>query len=155
MTVRTPTMIVADPDFPSLVAEMFAVPVDTPVAMPDPLTIATVGALLDHATDAAGDDTGGRDLRNTGRAARPGNGPASQLLTGFAQGLRRQRDSLADGDRWCGGVTTTLPTGMGVTVTCAAPVLPPLVAVMVALPTAIPLTSPEDDTVAMELSDDP
>jgi hypothetical protein len=46
------------------------------------------------------------------------------------------------------GVTVTVATGLGWTVTLAEPVLPSLVAVIVTDPVAMPLTSPFDVTVA-------
>jgi hypothetical protein len=46
------------------------------------------------------------------------------------------------------GVTVTVATGLGWTLTVAEPVLPSLVAVIVTEPTATPLTSPLDVTVA-------
>src|SRR4030095_10258177 len=52
------------------------------------------------------------------------------------------------------GVTTTRPTGIDVTVTCAVPVSPALVADIVTLPGATPDTSPLDETVAIALSED-
>src|SRR5713226_5265859 len=52
-----------------------------------------------------------------------------------------------------GGVTATVATGMGVTVTAAAPLLPSLVAVMVTgPPTPLPVTSPFASTLAMVAS---
>ena len=47
------------------------------------------------------------------------------------------------------GATLTDATGTGVTVTLAVPLLPSLVAVIVAEPAAIPVTTPLDDTVAI------
>src|SRR5262245_25213624 len=46
------------------------------------------------------------------------------------------------------GATTTVATGIGVTVTVAFPVFPSLVAVIVADPGVTPVTSPVFDTVA-------
>lgn len=46
------------------------------------------------------------------------------------------------------GETSTMATGSGVMVTIAVPVAPPLDAVMVAEPAAMPVTRPDDDTVA-------
>jgi hypothetical protein len=48
---------------------------------------------------------------------------------------------------WFGDTMTAL-TGRGLTLTVAAPVLPSLVAEMVALPCAMAVTTPLDDTVA-------
>src|SRR5437867_644751 len=47
------------------------------------------------------------------------------------------------------GLTVTDATGTFATVTLAVPLCPSLVAVIVAAPTATPLTSPETDTVAI------
>lgn len=47
-----------------------------------------------------------------------------------------------------GGETSTRATGSGETVTSAVPVTPSLVAVIVAVPALMPVTSPDDDTVA-------
>jgi hypothetical protein len=47
------------------------------------------------------------------------------------------------------GVTVTLPTGIFVTVTADVPLLPSLVAVIVADPAATPVTSPVALTVAI------
>jgi hypothetical protein len=46
------------------------------------------------------------------------------------------------------GETVTDPTGAGATVTDAVPLFPSLVAVIVAVPTAIPVTTPRLVTVA-------
>jgi len=46
------------------------------------------------------------------------------------------------------GLISTVATGMVVTVTSAVPVFPSLVAVIVADPTATPVTKPVDETVA-------
>ena len=50
MEVAALTDTPAEPDFPSLVATMLAVPVATAVTTPLPLTVATAGSELDHVT---------------------------------------------------------------------------------------------------------
>src|SRR5687767_5499975 len=50
------------------------------------------------------------------------------------------------------GATVTEATGMGTTVTAAVPLFPSLVAVIVALPAAAPVTSPLAETVATPLA---
>ena len=47
------------------------------------------------------------------------------------------------------GARVTLPTGTGVTVMVADPLFPSLVAVIVVVPTATAVTTPDDDTVAV------
>jgi hypothetical protein len=47
------------------------------------------------------------------------------------------------------GVTVTVATAGSVTVTVAVPVLPSLVAVIVAVPPATPVTTPDEETVAI------
>ena len=49
----------------------------------------------------------------------------------------------------CAGDTTTAPTGRALTRIVALPLRPPLVAVIVADPGAMPKTTPDDDTVAI------
>jgi hypothetical protein len=52
------------------------------------------------------------------------------------------------------GLTSTLATGTGVTVTVAVPDTPSLVAVMVALPAPNPVTRPSPLTIATDTSPD-
>src|SRR5712691_7344326 len=114
------------PVFPSLVAVIVAEPVATPVTSPLPLTVAMAVLLLDEVT------------------TRPGRGfPFASF--GVAVSCTVSPTCTLAGD----GVTVTLATGTGVTVTLDVPLCPSLVAVIVAEPIATPVTSPLPFTVAM------
>jgi len=105
------TKMVAVPDFPSLVAVIVAVPGATPVTTPAVETVAIAAELVLHVT-----------IR-----------PVSVLL--FASfvtatnGCVAPTRTLADS-----GLTATVATGTGTTVTNAVPDFPSLVAVMVTVP---------------------
>ena len=94
-----------------MLAKTTAEPAPTPVTTPAEVTVATPGVLLDHAT------------------FRPGNGWPVALSACAVNAT--VLPMVITGEA---GVTTTLPTGMGVTVTCAVPLRAPLVAVIVARP---------------------
>src|SRR5213593_3549839 len=114
------------PLFPSLVAVIVAEPVTTPVTSPLPFTVATAVLLLDQVT------------------TRPGRGfPFASF--GVAVSCTVSPTCTLAGE----GVTVTLATGTGVTVTPDVPLFPSLVAVIVAEPVATPVTSPLPFTVAM------
>jgi hypothetical protein len=120
------TVIVDDPLFSSLVAVMVAVPGATPVTTPDDDTVAIVELLVVHAT--------GRLVTTV----------PLRSFTVTLSGTVCVAMTLA-----VGGVTVTVPTGTGITVTVIVPLLPSLVAVMVDEPSATPDTTPADETVAM------
>src|SRR2546430_438613 len=118
----------AVPLLPSLVAVIVAEPGVTPETSPELITVATDVLLLDQVT------------------ARP------ERAAPFA--------SLGVAVSWTvcpawtvavGGVTSTVATGTLVTVIDAVPLLPSLVAVIVAEPGATPKTSPELFTVATDV----
>src|SRR6266568_3950320 len=108
------------PFFPSLVAVIAAEPVATPVTTPLLLTVATAGTLVDHVT-----------VR-----------PLSRLPA----------ESFGVAVNWTVAPTRIVAelgaTGTGATVTAAVPLFPPAVAVMVAEPAVLPVTSPLALTVA-------
>jgi hypothetical protein len=120
------TVTLAVPLFPSLVAVIVAEPAATPVTTPLDETVAIPVLELDHVT-----------VR-----------PVSTLL--FAS-----RAVAVSCTVWptvtlgAAGETLTDATGTGVTVTLAVPFFPSLVAVIVAEPTATPVTTPLGETVAM------
>ena len=112
---------------PSLVAVIVDVPAVLPVTSPLPFTVATVVLLLDQVTP------------------RPDNGlPLASL--GVAVSCTVCPATTLAGD----GLTVTEATGMFVTVMVAVPFCPSLVAVIVADPTAIPVTLPLTSTAANE-----
>jgi hypothetical protein len=127
-------VIVALPLLPSLVAVMVTTPSFFGFTTPDWVTIAMLLALVSHRM--------GRPVRTLPAAS---FGVAVNVMV------------LPFGIVAVGGVTATLATGAGaggaVTVTLAVPVLPSLVAVIVAVPAETPVTTPVDDTVALELLD--
>jgi hypothetical protein len=120
------TVTLAVPLLPSLVAVIVAEPAATPVTTPLDDTVAIPVLELDHVT-----------VR-----------PVSTLL--FASRVVAVsctvRPTVTLG---VAGATVTDATGTGVTVTLAVPLLPSLVAVIVAEPTATPVTTPLDETVAI------
>jgi hypothetical protein len=119
------TVTVAVPLLVSLVAVIVAVPIATPVTTPLDETVAAAVLLEVHVTSRS---------------------VTTVPFTSFTTALRATvvvAGTLADG-----GETATLPTGINVTVTEAVPVLPSLVAVMVAVPPPTAVTVPLDDTVA-------
>ena len=125
-------MIEELPVFPSLVAVIVAVPRATAVTTPLAETAAIVGALDVHAM-----------VR-----------PVNRLLLA----------SLVSADSWsveprmilgAGGLTVTVATGTGMTVSDASPLFPSLVAEIFALPAATAVTTPPAETVAtLTLSED-
>jgi len=119
------TVMVALPVLPSLVALMLAVPTVTAVTTPCAETVATAVLLELHVT--------ARPVRTLLFASRvvavACDVPTAVIELGVS-------------------ATVTDATGTGTTVIVEVPECPSLVAVMVAPPTAIPVTSPEGLTVA-------
>src|SRR5438270_928305 len=113
------------PLLPSDVAVMVAEPAATPVTSPLPFTVATAVLLLDQVT------------------TRPDSGLPLASFGVAVSCTVRPIDTVA-----VGGLTATEATGTGVTVRADVPLWPSLVAVIVAEPAAIPLTSPLPFTVA-------
>src|SRR5205807_1063801 len=114
-----PTVTAADAFFPSLVAVSVAVPAATPVARALDDTVATDGFELDHVI------------------ARPASTvPAASCAVAVSCTVSPTRMFAAL------GATTTEATGTLDTVTVVVPVWPSLVAVMVAVPRAMPVISP-------------
>jgi hypothetical protein len=113
------TVIADVPLIPSLVAVIVAEPAVTIVTNPLALTTATAGALLDQVT------------------TRPVSVfPAASLVT-------TDSCSVAPTSRLAAaGLTVTLATGTLVTVTADVPLIPSLVAVIVAEPATTPVTNP-------------
>ena len=119
------TVMLAVPLFPSLVAVIVAVPAAFPVTSPLALTVAIVVLLLAHVT------------------TRPASGvplPSFGVATSCTVPLT--------GTLAVAGATSTDATATSVTVIAAVPLLPSLVAVIVAVPTACAVTSPLALTVA-------
>ncbi len=116
--------MVAVPVFPLLVAVMFAVPAATPVTTPDAETVATA-VLLEVQVTAC---------------------PVITLL--FASRTVAAAADVAPFAIDVGVNATETVATAGVTVIVAAPVTPPLVAVMLAVPTATAVTTPVAETVA-------
>jgi len=120
------TVTVAVPVFPSLVAVIVTVPGATPVTTPLVDTVAIDEALVDHVT------------------VRPVSVlPFTSLVVALNVDVPPTTTVAVD------GVTVTVATGAGVTVTVAVPVLPSLVAVIVAVPGEAPVTTPLVETVAI------
>src|SRR6266550_2787800 len=122
------TVMAAVPLCPSLVAVIVAEPATTPLTSPLELTVATEVLLLDHVTVRP---VSGLPLASFGVAV---------SWTVWPTG------TLADA-----GLTVTELTATFDTVMLALPLCPSLIAVIVAEPTAAPLTSPVLVTVATEL----
>src|SRR3989441_845448 len=119
------TPIAADALFPSLVAVIVVVPAATPVTRPAAEPVATAGLLLAQVP------------------ARPRSGfPPASL------GVAVSCTAPPTYTFGAVGLTATEATGRLDTVTAAVPLWPSLVAVIVADPTARPVTSPLADTVA-------
>jgi hypothetical protein len=122
-------VMVDDAVLPSHVAETVAVPAVTPVTLPLPSTVATDGALLAHVT------------------ARPVSVfPLASDATAASVTLPPITSVTADGS------TASDATGTGDTVTTTAADLPPELAAICVDPTALPVTSPLDVTVAIAVS---
>src|SRR5919197_1324620 len=121
------TVTAAVPLWPSLVAVIVAVPAPCPVTSPLPLTVATPALSLDQTI------------------ARPASG-APLASRGVAV-------SCAEPFTWrfsVAGLTSTDVTGTFTTVMAAVPLLPSLVAVIVAEPTFTAVTRPAALTVATD-----
>jgi hypothetical protein len=106
---------------------MVAVPVPTPVTTPAEETVAMVLSLVDHPTIRPGRMF---PLASSVKAARFALWPATVATVA--------------------GVTVTVATGTGRTVTDADPCLPSTVATMTALPGLNPVTMPDEDTLASD-----
>jgi len=104
---------------------MVTVPSATPVTTPDELTVALFVSLEDHVMT--------RPVSTLPLA--------SLVVADNAFVFPILTDELE-------GETVTVATGIGVTVIVDVPVLPSLVAVIVAVPTATAVTTPLDETVA-------
>jgi hypothetical protein len=101
------------------------VPGATPVTTPPGDTVATAGALVAHVTV--------RPVRVL---------PLSSLVVALNVTLLRTWMVAVP------GLTVTVATGTGTTATVAVPLLPSLLAVIVTVPGATPVTTPPGDTVA-------
>src|SRR5713101_2714521 len=119
------TVSAALPLCPSLVAVIVAVPATLPVTSPDALTVATVVLLLAHVTVRP---VSGAPFASFGVAV------SCTVVPSFT-------DAVA-------GATVTDATGTCTTVSAALPLCPSLVAVIVAVPATLPVTSPAALTVA-------
>jgi hypothetical protein len=126
-TGTSETVMVALALFPSLVAVILAVPAATAVTAPFASTVATPGMLDDHAI------------------ARPVRTFPPASLSTAAIVVPEPTTRLA-----LGGVSATVATGASATEMDAVPLMPSLVAVIVALPAATPVTTPADETLAMD-----
>lgn len=125
-TARTVT--VADACFPSTDAMITALPGEMPVTMPVLDTLASEGVLLDQITGRPVSDW---PLTLRAMALSCTVPPTTMLAVE--------------------GLISTAATGSGATVIVACPVAPSLVAVIVAVPVAIAVTTPCPDTVAAAL----
>jgi hypothetical protein len=114
------------PLFPSLVAVIVADPAATAVMRPADDTVATAGALVPHVTT--------RFVTTVPLAS-------LTVIVGV--------DVCATKRGMLVGASVTLPTGIAVTVTVEDPLFPSAVAVIVAVPGATPVTTPDADTVAV------
>src|SRR6266513_3827351 len=112
---------------PSLVAVMLALPADLPNTSPPPLTLATAVLPLDQITT--------RPVRVV---------PAESLVRAESCWVAPTR-TVADA-----GLTVTVATGTLITVMPALPLMPSLVALIVADPAPFPVTRPLALTVAAE-----
>src|SRR3989442_1475226 len=119
------TVTTAAPLFPSLVAVIVAVPAPTPLTSPLPLTVATDALLVVHVT------------------TRP---PSGVPLASF--GVAVSCAVAPTGTLAVAGLSATDATGTALIVIAAEPPFPSLVAVIVPVPPATPLTSPLPLTVA-------
>ena len=125
------TVIVVVSALPSLVAVTSLVPTATAVTSPVFDTVATAGVRLSHAI------------------VRPVSVcPAESVVTALSCTV--PATTSVD----VGGETTTALTGGAATVIVAEPLLPSLLAKMVADPSVTPVTSPDDDTVAMFVAEE-
>src|SRR5436190_1252544 len=122
------TVMAAVPLCPSLMAVIVAEPATTPLTSPLELTVATAVLLLDHAI------------------VRPDSGLP---LTSF--GVAVSWNALPAGTLAEPGLTVTDATGTCTTVMADVPLCPSLVAVIVAEPATLPVTSPLELTVATDV----
>jgi hypothetical protein len=122
------TVTEADPSFPSLAAVIFAVPGPTAVTIPVPDTVATFVLSELHVT-----------IRPVNTPARASWSVAVACVVVPATIVLSVIATLTDA------------TGAGVTVSVATPVLPSLVAVIIAGPSLTAVTTPLLDTVATAL----
>jgi hypothetical protein len=125
-TASAVTVAVAVPLFPSLVAVIVAVPGPVPVTRPVEFTVAIASLLDDHVTT--------RFVTVV---------PFRSFTVVVNWTLCPTNSGFVD------GATVTLPTGTGTTVTVDVPLLPSLVAVIVAVPSATAVTTPLAETLAM------
>ncbi len=126
LTGTSDTLIVLVPLFVSLVAVIVAVPGATAVTNPVDDTVATPVLFEPHVTT--------RSVTTV---------PTLSVTVGVRETVCVTSSALLV------GATVTLPTGIFVTVTNDVPLLPSLVAVIVAVPSATPVTSPFTFTVAI------
>jgi hypothetical protein len=124
-------VIVLEPLLPSLVAVIVAVPGAAAVTTPPAETVAAAGLFDTHVTT--------RSVTTF---------PAESVTV-----TPRVKVCVANID-FVAGDTTTLATGIAVTLTVAVPLLPSLVAVIVAEPTATPVTTPAFTAAIAPLLDD-
>lgn len=122
------TMIVPVPDFPSLVAVIVVVPADTPVTTPVVEIVAIAVELELHVTERP------VSVLPTASLVMAVNVCVPATIT-FAES----------------GLTVTVATGTRTTFTEAVPVFPSHVAVIVAVPSPTPCTTPDGVTVAMDV----
>lgn len=122
------TVTVAVAVFPSMVAVMTALPALTPVTSPEDDTVAMVVA---------------PELQVV---VRPVSAWPVELYGVAVSWTVWPTFTLG-----AAGVTTTLATGVGVTVTLAVPDFPSMVAVIVTVPAETAVTTPDEFTVAREL----
>ena len=131
------TVIVLEPLLPSLVAVIVAVPgapaVTTPVAPRGGAAVTVAAAVL-------------LDPHVTTRSVT--TFPAESVTVAVSGKV------CVDSIAFVAGETTTLPTGIAVTLAVAVPLLPSLVAVIVAVPTATPVTTPAFTVAIALLLDD-
>jgi hypothetical protein len=125
------TVIVLEPLLPSLVAVIVAVPGATAVTTPEAETVAATGLFDTHVTT--------RSVTTF---------PAESVTV-----TPREKVCVTNID-FVVGDTTTLATGIAVTLTAAVPLLPSLVAVIVAVPTPTPVTTPAVTVAIALLLDD-
>src|SRR5688572_2374420 len=125
------TVTLAQPRTPSMLAKMTVLPCALALTIPDTVTSAIDGVLLDQVI------------------VRPVNTwPLGPSACAVSAKVRPTTINGAD------GATATESTGVEVTVISAVPVFPPLVAEMVALPGTPPVTMPLDETDATVLFDE-
>jgi len=116
------------PDFVSHVAVIVTLPFATPVTTPVELTVALDGSLVPQVIVRP---ASAFPLASFGVATNTAVAPAFTLNVA--------------------GLTETLATATGVIVAALVPTLPSEVALIAAVPAAIPVTSPDELTVATEL----